>query len=417
MYTSPPTARPGRLSAALVSALLVLTAGTACKQPGNAADNVAPAAVAPLILATEDVATVARGTIETGPRVSGTLEARVRAVVRAEVGGAVVAVGPEIGQVVKKGDLLVRIESKALGDTVTSARSGVTSAEAQLALAQREVERTRALVEGGAVAARELERARSAEVSARAAVSQARAQLSGSQSQLGDATMRSPIAGVVAQRMINVGDIVGGGATLYEVIDPSTMRLSGQVASDDLASLAIGSSVRFEVRGYKEQRFEGTIARISPAADPATRQIPVIVEIPNPGGKLVAGLYAEGRVAAEARDALIVPLGAIDTTRDQPTVLRAKAGLLERVTVAIGLRDERAEVAEITSGLAPGDVVVMTRAATNLRAGQKVELGTRAAAAGSGAESAASAGAPASAGAAAPAPGSSVGSAGKAVER
>jgi multidrug efflux pump subunit AcrA (membrane-fusion protein) len=153
------------------------------------------------------------------------------------------------------------------------------------------------------------------------------------------------------------------------------MRLAGQVASDDLGALAPGRTVRFAVRGYGDQKFEGAIERISPAADPVTRQIPLIVEIPNPAGKLVAGLYAEGRVAAEQREALILPLGAVDTSRDQPSVLRVRDGLLERVTIALGIRDDRAEVAEVKSGLVEGDVVVMTRAATTLRAGQQVELG------------------------------------------
>ena len=99
-------------------------------------------------------------------------------------------------------------------------------------------------------------------------------------------------------------------------------------------------------------------------------------------------------------------------------MLRANAGVLERVTVALGLRDERAEVAEITSGLAPGDVVVMTRAATNLRAGQKVELGTRAAAgSGPGSASAGSASAGSASAGSASAGGASAGSATTTVER
>src|SRR6185503_11888304 len=134
------------------------------------------------------------------------------------------------------------------------------------------------------------------------------------------------------------------GSELYEVIDPSTMRLDASVASDDLSSIAPGKEVDFEVRGYPGQRFAGTIARVAPAADPVTRQIQVLVDIPNPGGKLVAGLYAEGRVSVEMREGIVVPLGAIDTSGDQPTVLRVKNGLTERATVALGLRDERSEI-------------------------------------------------------------------------
>ena len=87
-----------------------------------------------------------------------------------------------------------------------------------------------------------------------------------------------------------------------------------------------------------------------------TRQIQVLVDIPNPGGKLVAGLYAEGRVSVEKREALVAPQSAIDTSGDQPSVLRIKNNIVERVIVATGVRDERSEIVEITNGLAPGDV-------------------------------------------------------------
>jgi membrane fusion protein, multidrug efflux system len=354
-------------------AFVLAVVALGCKKPEEPPPT--PAAEAPpVILAVEDSATVTRGEIETGPRISGTLEARVRAVVRAEVAGAVVMMGPELGDRVKKGDVLARIEAKALGDTVASSQSAVASAQAQLDMARREVERTAALVKGGAVAQRELDRAQSAAKAAEAGVAQARAALSGSRSQLGDAVARSPIDGVIALRSANAGDIIGGGAALYEVIDPSSMRLNAVVASDDLRSIALGKAVRFTVRGYPGEKFEGKIARIAPAADPATRQIPLIVEIPNTSGKLVAGLYAEGRVAAEEREALILPLSAIDFTRDQASVLRVKNGVLERITITIGLRDDRSEVAEVASGLAANDVVVQLRAAKALTAGQKIEL-------------------------------------------
>ena len=351
---------------------VIMIGFAACKQGAEQAPSSHEAPV--IKLAPEDVVTIARGELQTGPRISGTLTAAAHADVRAETQGAVVAIGPELGEHVKKGALLARIEAKALGDVTSSARSGLASAQAQYELAQREVQRTEALVKGGAIAQRELDRARSQLTAARAQVTQARAQLASSQSQLGDATVRSPMNGVVARRAVSVGDVVSPGGQLYEVIDPSTMRLDASVASDNLSVIAPGKEVDFEVRGYPGQRFTGKITRVAPAADPVTRQIQVLVDIPNPGGKLVAGLYAEGRVSVESREALVAPLNSIDQTGDQPTVLRVKHGMVERVPVAIGARDERSEVVEITNGLAPGDVLVLDRATKNVAAGAKVQL-------------------------------------------
>lgn len=355
-----------------VVVVLALVAFGACKKGPE--HQPAPAEAPAVKLAPEDIVTIQRGELETGPRISGTLEAATRSVVRAEVGGTVLQVGPELGQAVKKGDLLARVEAKALGSVTTSAQSGVAAAEAQLDLARREVQRTEALVKGGAIAQRELDRAQSQVTAAEAQVKQARAQLASSQSQLGDATVRSPIAGVVARRSVSVGDVVSPGAQLYEVIDPRTMRLDASVASDNLSAIAPGKSVDFEVRGYPNQRFAGTIARVAPAADPVTRQIQVLVDIPNPGGKLVAGLYAEGRVSVEKREALLVPLAAVDMSGDQPSVLRVKNGVVERAAIATGLRDERAEVIEVTNGVAAGDVLLLSRATKNIAPGTRVEI-------------------------------------------
>ncbi|MBA3818589.1 MAG: efflux RND transporter periplasmic adaptor subunit, partial [Deltaproteobacteria bacterium] len=105
---------------------LVLVGG--CKQ--GPTEQAAPRETPSVKLAAEDVAVARRGELQTGPRISGTLEASLRAVVRAETAGSVVAIGPELGETVKKGDLLARVEAKALGDVTTSARSGVTSAQA-----------------------------------------------------------------------------------------------------------------------------------------------------------------------------------------------------------------------------------------------------------------------------------------------
>jgi RND family efflux transporter MFP subunit len=373
-----------RVVSIIVALAATLTTVGACKKSG-AQQKPTTEEAAPIKLAPEDFIVVARGELQTGPRISGTLEASVRSVVRAETSGSVVAIGPELGQSVKKGDLLARIEAKALGDVTTSARSAVTSAQAQYELALREVQRTDALVKGGAIASRELDRAKSQLTAAQATVTQAKAQLASSQSQLGDATARSPVTGVVARRSVNVGDVVAPGAALYEVIDPSTMRLDASVASDDLAALAIGKTVEFAVRGYPGQKFTGSIARVAPAADPVTRQIQVLVDIPNPGGKLVAGLYAEGRVTVETREGLVVPAGVLDLTGDQPTVLRVKDGVVERSVVAVGVRDERAEVVEITSGLTPGDVLLLARATKNVTPGAKVVVPGAAPATGSGA--------------------------------
>jgi membrane fusion protein (multidrug efflux system) len=325
----------------------------------------------------ENVVRVVRDTVVTGPIISGQVRAREEATVRAEIGGPVLQVAVDEGQAVRRGALLARIEGAAQQDAQRSAASAVRSAEGQLALVRREVERTEQLVKGGALAARDLEQARTTVTQAEAQLADARARLVAAEKQSGDAVLRAPIGGVVSDRAVNVGDVVTPGTAMFTIIDPSSMRLEASVPSDDLGALRVGAPVQFRVRGY-EQAFEGRIERISPAADTTTGQVPIFVSIPNTAGRLVAGLYAEGRVVTQSADALVVPVNAVNTSGPEPWVLRAVNGRTERVAVQLGLLDPRTERVAILSGVNEGDIL-LRGAAQGITPGAAVHVGSPAA--------------------------------------
>ena len=336
------------LGLALLPAVL---AASACG--GGTAEAPPPPQV--VTIGPESVTRVERGEIRTGPLISGELKPEREATVRAEVGGSILEVRVEEGQPVKQGALVARIEARALDDARLSAQSAVRSAEQALDVAGREAVRTETLVKGGALADRDLDTARNAVAAAQAQLADARARLASAERQLADTIIKAPITGIVSDRPINRGDVVAPGAALVTIIDPSSMRLEASVPSEDLGAVSVGAPVVFEVRGYPGQTFEGRIARISPAADPVTRQVPIFVEIPNTGARLVAGLFAEGRVARESRQALVAPANAVNDTGARPWVLRIRGEAAERVEVTLGLRDERTERVEILSGVQAGD--------------------------------------------------------------
>lgn len=319
----------------------------------------APAAAPPAVqIGAESVSTARLEEIRTGPAISGQLSAATQATVRAEVGGSLLRLTAQEGETVRKGQVLAEISARDLRDAVSSADVAVSSAETALKTTQTEAERTARLVEGGALAQRDLDTSRNAVANAESQLAAARARAASARSQLGDTVVRAPIDGVVSARPANSGDVVSTGTPLYTIIDPSSMRLEASVPSDQIGGLKVGAPVAFSVRGYDDS-FTGTIERISPAADPATRQVPIFVSIPNTGGRLIAGLYAEGRIETTARRALVVPGTAVDTTSASPTITRVVGGKAERVTVTLGLRDRDSERVEVTSGLADGDVVLI----------------------------------------------------------
>jgi RND family efflux transporter MFP subunit len=235
----------------------------------------------------------------------------------------------------------------------------VASAQTSLEVARRNYERAQTLNQAGAMSDRDLETARAQLSQAQAQAAGARSQQASAQKQLANTEVRSPINGVVSLRPANAGDIVQPGTALFTIVDPRSMRLEANVPADQLGQLHLGSTVRFTVNGYPGRTFTGTVQRIAPAADPATRQVPVVVRIPNDEGTLVAGLFAQGRVESTVRQGILVPTAAVDERGVAPTVLRLKAGRAERVAVQLGTRDPDTEQVEVTSGLAAGDTVLV----------------------------------------------------------
>jgi RND family efflux transporter MFP subunit len=368
-----------RTSRALAATVGTVALGTLAACGGDAAEAEAAASAAAAVPATltvgaENVALVARDTIESGPAVSGTLAPEEQATLRAEVGGTVLNTYAEQGQRVARGAVLARIEDVAIRDVVLSARSGVTSAQLAFDLAQRNAARSAQLLAAGAIAEREAEQSRATATAARAQLSDARARLASAQQQLSNATVRAPFSGIVSERAVSAGDVVAPGGAMYTVVNPSSMRLEASVPAEQLADVRVGSAVSFSVSGYAGRSFTGKVTRVNPVADPATRQVRIIVSVPNAGSTLVGGLFAEGRVASESRAALVVPATAIDQRGLGPVAMRLRGGKVERVPVEIGLRDAAAERVEVRSGLAVGDTVLLG-AAQGISAGTPVTVG------------------------------------------
>ncbi len=342
----------GALAAAALLAL------AACGRDGEAATE-GPREDATVVIGAENVHVVAVEEIRSGPALSGNLQAEREAQVRAQAGGTVVAVYAEEGQRVSQGQVLARIDAAALSDAVASAQSAVRTAEQSLQVARRNAERSETLAQAGAIADRDLETARWQVTSAQGQLADARSRLSSAREALGNTSVRSPVSGIVSARPVSAGDVVQPGGALFTVVDPRSMRLEASVPAAQLGELRQGATVRFTVTGYPGRTFTGTIARINPAADPATRQVPVTVTIPNAEGSLVSGLFAEGRVETAARQAVTVPATAVDERGVTPAVLRVRGGKVERVEVRLGLRDPDTERVEVLSGLAAGDTLLV----------------------------------------------------------
>ncbi|MEO7191836.1 MAG: efflux RND transporter periplasmic adaptor subunit [Vicinamibacterales bacterium] len=363
--------RSVEVSRALGLMLGLALAGTSCGGKAESA-AAAPATPAVVLLAPENVTKVQMGHITSGPMISGQLAPAREATVRSQVGGSIVELTVDRGQAVTAGQVLARISSRDLQESYTSVQAAVKSAETALRVAESEAQRTESLVKGGAVATRDLEQARNAVSTAEAQLAAAKSRERSVWQQLDDTTVKAPFAGTVTVRPASSGDVVAPGAELLTIIDPSSMRLEALVPADQVTQIKRGAEVRFKVRGVADP-FVGRVERLNAAADPVTRQVAVFVSLPNAGGKLIAGLFAEGRVKTSSRDTIVVPLAAVDETGAVPFVTRIREGKAERVDVTLGTRQADTEQVEVTKGVAIGDVVVLG-SARGVAAGTPVKI-------------------------------------------
>lgn len=355
----------------LGAVLTVVWLSGACGQRSE--DALAPTEPTVVSLGPENVVRVEPMKLESGPVISGSLQAQRLASVRAEVGGSILDVQADQGQTVKEGELLARVEEGTLREQVQAASSTVRVARNALQVARTDERRNQVLVRQGVITRRDFERTQLARTQAEGQLADAQARLKLAQDQLERTKVTAPFTGVVSERQVHAGDIVQPGAPLFMVVDPATLRLEASVPAAQLGQVQVGTSVDFRVNGYADRAFKGQVERINPAVDPATGQVRIYVNIPNTEQALLSGLFAQGRVASQAKEALAVPVDALDTRQEPPTVQRVSNGKVEQVAVTLGLRDDVAQTVEVKSGLKAGDVVLLG-SARDLTAGTPVKL-------------------------------------------
>ncbi|WP_265517782.1 efflux RND transporter periplasmic adaptor subunit [Nitratireductor luteus] len=223
--------------------------------------------------------------------VSGQTAADKRAVLAARSGGVIQELAVEKGTQVAKGDLILRLESEGKESAVESARQALTQRQAEAEAAER-------LAESGNIARLQLDSARSALASARSALETAQAEL--------DRVMvRAPFAGLIDSVPVEQGSAIMQGAEVATLLKLDPVIAKGEVSERDLGTVNIGDKA--EVRLANGEMIEGTVRYISREASPQTRTYGVEVAIPNPDGKIPAGMTAEIEIRAETVETVALP--------------------------------------------------------------------------------------------------------------
>ncbi|HKG34574.1 MAG TPA: efflux RND transporter periplasmic adaptor subunit, partial [Gemmatimonadales bacterium] len=241
--------------------LPVLTVALFCCKP-KPSDSAAAAADPVVLVGRENIAVADSAQLRSGPAISGSLEPKVEARVRAEIMGPVEKTFVDEGQRVKPGVLLARINDNSVRDAYLSARSAVRTAESALQNARRNAERSSRLAQAGALSDRDLETAQQAHTNAEGALADAQARLASAQKQVGNTEVRAPISGIVSERQVAAGDVVQVGGAMFTIVDLRTLRLEATVPVEEIGRLKVGTPVEFGVSGF-DRRFTGKIERIN----------------------------------------------------------------------------------------------------------------------------------------------------------
>lgn len=407
------------------AALLVLGL-SACgdKQPGPGGGAPGGAMPPPEVA----VVTVQPGTVTLATELPGRLEASRVAQVRARATGILTQRAFREGSDVRAGQLLYRIDPAPYQAAQQSAQAQLAQAQAQLANASAMVTRYRPLVSANAVSKQEFDAAVAAEKAAQAQVAAARAALRTAGINLGYATVTAPIAGRIGRSLVTEGALVSAQEStqlaLIQQIDPlyinitqsaaEVMRLRQSLQSGRLARAhgAEAASVQVLLEDGQPHGQRARLLFTDLSVDPATGQVSLRAELPNPGGLLLPGMYVRVRLEqAQIEHAMLLPQQAVTRGSQGDSVLVVAAdGSVAPRPVTIGGAQGQHWI--VTGGLKPGEQV-MVEGAMKLMLGAKVvkpvpwQPGQAAAEPRAPASAASGAAAPASAAPAASAPASS----------
>ena len=268
------------------------------------------------------------------------------------------------GDPVHKGDVLARLRQDEFRDQVTDA-------EASLQQAQADYERASQLYENRSVSKAEYDAAYARYTAGRARQSQAVISLS-------DATLRSPIDGVILKRAVEVGSLAGPSAAAFTVADTRVVKVVFGVPDIVVSGLELGETLAIQAEAIPGEVLQGRITRISPSADPNSRVFEVEAALPNPSGRLKVGMLATLRMDDGATDAeAYVPLAAVVRPAGDSTgygvyvVVESSAPVARLRRVTLGeVSGNRIAVRE---GLAQGERVIV-RGATIVADGQTVRV-------------------------------------------
>lgn len=373
----------------IITIVLVASLAAAACGRGDGASRAAPVTAADP--AAIDVVRVVEQSLDVPLSLPGELTAFQSVAMFPRVNGFVKAVNVDRGSKVRAGQLLASLEAPELVAQRSEAQSKLQAAEAQLSVARAKADAdkgtfarlkaasaTPGVVAGNDVVIAEKTADGSANqvLAAEQSVEAARQALNAIRDMEGYLRMTAPFAGVITERNVHPGALVGpstsgaGVTPLLRLVDTDRLRLVVPIPEAYTAEIRPGAEIRLTVAAYPGQSFSGKVARIAQAVDVSTRTMAVELDVANGEGRLAPGTFCQVRwPVRRAGPSLFVPSTSVATTTDRTFVIRIHNGKTEWIDVKTGLTS--GALVEVFGDLRAGDEIA-GRGTDELRPGTDV---------------------------------------------
>ena len=354
------------LAAIGVSIMRTLQARKAQQETVAAATAANAKAQSVIELAETDVVTAQVKELAMSLPISGSLKAANSAIIKARVPGELQGLTVREGDAVKAGQVIARIEVTEYAARQQQAQDQADAAKTQIVIAQRQFDNNKALVEQGFISKTALDTSLATLNSAQATHRAALSNVDIAKKAMLDTVLRSPLSGVVSQRLAQPGERIGVEGRVVEVIDLNRMELEANISAADALDVKVGQTAVLQIEGSATP-VRSQVVRINPNTQAGSRNVLVYFSIANTAGQalnLRQGLFAQGSLGTAKVSALTVPLSAVRTDKPTPYVQVLEGNVVKHVNVEMAQRGEvvtagRSETVVAVKGIAQNTQVLV----------------------------------------------------------
>lgn len=298
-----------------------------------------------------------KGVLSENVVATGTLEASDVLTVVSETQGKIIQVFKEKGDRVAAGDVIVKVDDEVIA-------ANVLTAEANYEQFQKDVERLTRLAEQNAVTKRDLEQTT-------IGLKKAKADLTTARKALSNTSIKAPIAGYINNDFVTVGQLLGGGFQVCEIVNNNKLKLNIRVSEREVYKIRNGQNVSIHIAVFPDKKFTGTITSIAEKADAAMKFNVEITINNNSKIQLKSGLYAEAILPVKNEEKFIIDKRCIIGSMEKPMVFVVQNSKAVRRELIIGASSDKQ--VEVLSGLNDGDQVIVS-GQLNLKDGSEVNI-------------------------------------------